>query len=215
MLDIDTTTGSTKAGVTEGDLSLSGGAKPDADGLEVGTPVGVGISDKDADNDGNDDMSDDPGLSRERTATAAKNDGFRGVAVSASSKDDVESMSFSLAAGGTFGVGVAAAINVIDVDTTASIGLSAQINQNVTGSANGAQSVLIAAASDFNHVGIGVGAAVGGSGAAAPGVDVSVVELTTTADLGASTTVDAEDDVAVIATAKEKFLIIGAGIAAT
>ncbi|MBI3917574.1 MAG: hypothetical protein HY322_11275 [Betaproteobacteria bacterium] len=207
--------GSVKSGVSESDLSLSGGAQPDAADLEVGTPAGVGMTDKDADNDGTDDVSDAPGLSAEQTSEAAVNANFRGVAVSASSKDDVESMSFSLAAGGTFGVGVAAAVNVVDVDTTATIGQFAQINQSVTGSANTGQSVLIAAASDFNHVGIGVGAAVGGSAGVAPGVDVSVVEVTTKAQLGASTTVDARDDVAVIATAEESFLIIAAGIAAS
>ncbi|TAK65480.1 MAG: hypothetical protein EPO22_04755, partial [Dehalococcoidia bacterium] len=207
--------GSVKSGVSESDLSLSGGARPDSADLEVGTPAGVGMTDKDADNDGTNDVQDNPGLSAEQTSEAAVNANFRGVAVSASSKDDVESMSFSLAAGGTFGVGVAAAVNVVDVDTTATIGQFAQINQSVTGSADTGQSVLIAAASDFNHVGIGVGAAVGGSAGVAPGVDVSVVEVTTKAQLGASTMVDARDDVAVIATAEESFLIIAAGIAAS
>jgi hypothetical protein len=84
--------------------------------------------------------------------------------------------------------------------------------------------VLVAAASDFNHVGIGVGAAVAGTAGVAPGVNVSVVELTTKALIGtedsgspsglpidaSGVTIDARDDVAVIATAKEKFLVVAA-----
>jgi len=203
--------GSTKTGVAQGDLELN----EDRSNLdvEVGTPDAA-LDDDDYDDDGTSDIQDDSGLAAERVATAVTDADFRGVAVSASSKDDVETMAFSVAVGGSVGIAIGAAVNVVDITTTGAIGAGAEINQNITGSADSTQSVLVAAASDFGHVGVGAGAAVGGAGAGAPGVDVSIIDVTTNALIGDSAVVDARDDVAVIAVAEEKFLIVAAGVAA-
>ena len=108
-------------------------------------------------------------------------------------------------------MGVGAAVNVVTNTTTARIGDSAQINQDVTGNAHGSQDVLVGAGSDFNHVGVGIGVAGSGSVAGAPGVDVSVVSLTTLAEIDDDAVVDAESDVVVRADATESFLLVGAG----
>ncbi|MEL6550929.1 MAG: hypothetical protein AAFQ54_11870 [Pseudomonadota bacterium] len=208
--------GSAKMGLDDSALQVQNG-RPDADDLEIGVPdinTETNLYDTKEEEDAtttSDDI-DDPGLSNERTATAQVGD-FRGVAVTASAKDDIESIAFGFAAGGTVAVAVGAAVNVIDTTTTALIGDGAQINQDVTGVAHADQSVLVAAANDFNHVGIGAGLAIGGTAGAAPGVDVSVVKMTTTAVIGTSVAVDALNDVVVSAEAEESFLIVAAGIA--
>jgi len=188
------------------------GNKPTKSQLEAGAPGGLSQF-NDFNQDGNDgDGEVDPGFTGKRSASAAENANFRGVAVSATSKDDIATIALSVGGGGTVGVAIGAAVNVIDVETRATIGSNAQINQ-ATGTANPSQSVLVAAASDFNHIGVGAGAAFGGSGAGAPGVDVSVVEIDTVASINDGAVVDARDDVAVVANAQEKILIVSAGIA--
>jgi hypothetical protein len=62
-------------------------------------------------------------------------------------------------------------------------------------------------------MGIGAGVAVGGTGAGAPGVDVSIIDTSTSATIGTGAWVDAADDVSVTATAKEKMLLVSAGVA--
>ncbi len=207
-----------------GSQSMGDGYDPKTDGqvgkdsLEAGVPVkegGGGLGQfNDLDQDHSDDGTPtDPGLTQQRIATASVDSGFRGVAVSATTKDDIETAAISVGGGGSVGVAVGAAVNVLNTTTTALIGEGARINQDMSGGGNGAQSVLVAAASDFSHLGVGAGAAFGGSAAAAPAVDVSVVTTKTTATIGDDTLVDANNDVAVIATAKEKVLVVSAGLA--
>jgi len=135
----------------------------------------------------------------------------RGVAVSATSRDDIGTYSVGLA-GGTVGVAVAAAVNVVNTETTAYIGDGAQVNVDQS-NANAAQSVLVGAGSDFHHVAVAAGAGFGAVGVA-PGVDVTVVGSTTHASIDANAKVYAKDDVAVAAHASEDVLMIGMGIAA-
>ncbi|RUY91989.1 hypothetical protein, partial [Mesorhizobium sp. M7A.F.Ca.CA.001.10.2.1] len=189
-----------------------GGNKPTASSLEAGTPSGL-TQFKNLDQEGGDDVQQDPGLTQNRVATASVDTGFRGVAVSASAKDDVETFAISVGGGGSVGVAVGAAVNVVDTKTKAFIGADAQINQDMAGPGNAGQSVLVAAASDFSHVGVGAGAAFGGSGAGAPGVDVSVIKVDTVATINDGADVKANNDVAVIATSKEKVIVVSAGLA--
>src|SRR5690606_22786081 len=150
--------------------------EPDADGkaskesLEIGSAQ-MGGGDTDFTQDGSSDMTD-PSLTRQRTATADPQAGFRGVAVTATNKDDIETLALSVAGAGSVAVAVGAAVNVVDTETSATIGAGAHINQaaDMLTSAHGAQSVRVAAGNDFYHMGIGAGVAVGGSGAGAPGV---------------------------------------------
>ncbi|RVA86559.1 hypothetical protein, partial [Mesorhizobium sp. M7A.F.Ca.CA.004.02.1.1] len=90
-----------------------GGNKPTASSLEAGTPSGL-TQFKNLDQEGGDDVQQDPGLTQNRVATASVDTGFRGVAVSASAKDDVETFAISVGGGGSVGVAVGAAVNVVD-----------------------------------------------------------------------------------------------------
>jgi hypothetical protein len=191
--------------------------RPTKAGMDIGKPglVGNQFSDLDQNASNGSEAEQDPGLTKKRVATATTDTGFRGVAVSATTKDDIATFALSVGGGGSVGVSVGAAVNVVNVTTRATIGQDARINQDpgAPGAGNAGQSVLVAAASDFNHVGVGAGLAVGGSGAGAPGVDVSILTVTTEAAIGQGVIVDVKNDVDVIATAKEKVLIVSAGLA--
>jgi len=191
--------------------------RPTASNFEVGLPDTntetdlAKVSDPETDTDKPDeDEIASPDMSAERTATLdAVN--VRGVVVSASGKDDVESYAIGFAGGGTVAVGIGASVSKATTVTTATIGDRADINQSGTG-VDG-QSVFVVAATDFSHVGVGAGGAASGTVAGAPGVDVSVINQTTSAAIGMDTMVDAEEDVIVTASAKEDFFIVGLGIA--
>jgi hypothetical protein len=94
----------------------------------------------------------------------------RGVAISATSRDDIETYSAAVAGGGTVGVAVAAAVNVIDVQTHAYVGAGALVNSDPTDAA-AEQTVAVGAGSDFSHVALAAGAALGGAVGVAPGVE--------------------------------------------
>jgi hypothetical protein len=134
-----------------------------------------------------------------------------GVAVSATSRDDIETYSAGIG-GGTVGVAVAAAVNVMDIDTKAYVGAGASINSHTADAASG-QSVAVGAGADFHHVALAAGAGFGAVGVA-PGVDVTVLSMDTQAFVGDDAVVHAADDVRVDAHASEDILLIGMGIAA-
>jgi hypothetical protein len=135
----------------------------------------------------------------------------RGVAVSATNRDDVKTFSAAIG-GGTVGVAVAAAVNVVNTDTQAYIGDGASVNSDQSG-ANAAQTVSVSAGNDFHHLALAAGAGFGALGVA-PGVDVTVLANHTTAAIGSGADVHAMDDVRVDAHASEDILMVGIGIAA-
>src|SRR6185436_17288740 len=172
---------------------------------EVDTP-NIDSVDTNADEDGG---TVDPKLGQ-RTLNAGERT-VQGVAIAATNQDDIETYAAAIG-GGTVGVAVAAAVNVINTDTTAYVGDNASVNAN-QGGASGRQSVTVAAANDFHHVALAAGAGFGTVGVA-PGVDVTVLDNTTTAFIGTGADVFALDDVTVDSHAAEDILLIGMGIAA-
>src|SRR5205823_13209292 len=133
---------------------------------EAGAPNVQGV---DSNNDGTTDAN--PATTGQRTLTANQTT-VQGVAISATNRDDIETYSAAIG-GGTVGVAVAAAVNVIDTHTNAYIGAGAHVNDDQSG-ASGAQTVSVAAGSDFHHVALAAGAGFGAVGVA-PGVEVTVL----------------------------------------
>ena len=135
----------------------------------------------------------------------------RGVAVTATNRDDIATYSVGIG-GGTVGVAVAAAVNVVNADTQAYIGQDASVNADQTGATTN-QSVLVAAGNDFHHVALAAGAGFGAVGVA-PGVDVTVIGNTTgpTSGPGRTWTRSATSGSTRIAT--EDVVMVGLGIAA-
>ena len=191
--------------VTAGDLSAKG---------EVGLPK---VGPTDTDQDGKDNASA-PGLKKQRVVTPEVQSGFHGLSVSATNRDDIEDYSVSLA-GGTVAVAISAGVNVIENTTRAYVGQNAIVNQD-TSTGNAAQSVLVAAGSDFAHVAF-AGSVAGGEVGVAPAASVTVVKNSTEAYLGwdeanqvtANATANAKNDVTVEAHATEDVLLVGVGIA--
>ena len=174
---------------------------------EVGSPD---VQSVDTSSDEHDGTTVDPKSTGQRTLTADQST-VRGVAIAATNRDDIETYSAAIG-GGTVGVAVAAAVNVINTDTNAYIGEGASVNEDQS-QADGHQSVTVAAVNDFHHVALAAGAGFGAVGVA-PGVDVTVLSGNTTAAIGTGSTVNAMDDVLVTANASEDILLVGMGIAA-
>ncbi len=193
------------ANVTAGDLSAKG---------EVGLPK---VGPTDTDQDGKDNANAQ-GLTMQRVVTPEVQSGFHGLSVVATNRDDIEDYSVSLA-GGTVAVAISAGVNVIENTTRAYVGQNAIVNQD-TSTGNAAQSVRIAAGSDFAHVAF-AGSVAGGEVGVAPAASVTVLKNSTEAYLGwdevnqvtANATANAKNDVTVEAHATEDILLVGVGIA--
>src|SRR5262249_19634265 len=89
-------------------------------------------------------------------------DSFRGVAVTANNTDDVGAFGIGLGFSGTAAVTLAGTVNVDNVHTSAYIGSSAKVNSDEAG-ANALQSVRVAAASQFYHLGLAASLAIAGT----------------------------------------------------
>ncbi|MCW5626703.1 MAG: hypothetical protein KIT73_18450, partial [Burkholderiales bacterium] len=182
------------------------GAASSHDDLEVGLPV---IEALDARGDGSDDRTD-ASFGGQRTLDMQRALDFRGLAITATNRDDLETYSLS-AAGSYVAVAVSAAVNVVETTTRAYVGDGAQVNVDATDS-HGMQGVLVGAGNDFYHLSVAATGA-GGFVGVAPGVGVSVIKGKTEAFIGAGAAVEANDDVTVKATATENLVVIGAGAA--
>ncbi len=126
----------------------------------------------------------DSSITSQRTAAPARAS-FSGLAVTATTLDDIEVYTFSLTAG--FGtISAAAGVNTLENLTLATIGTGAQVNQTVTNS-TAAQSVLVAAGHDVNQTAIGGTAAIGAG--AAPTAGITVIRETTLAQVASSANV--------------------------
>lgn len=154
---------------------------------------------------------DDPSLTGVRTTALGVADGFRGVAVSATNRDEIRSFTVTFGAG-SVGIAVSAGLADVRADASAYIGDNALVNASLTG-ANAGQSVLVGAGNDFHHLSVGVGVGVGKVGIA-PTVGVNVITNATTAQIGANATVRAMNDITVVATGKEDVVMVGMGVAA-
>ncbi|MCB2040473.1 MAG: hypothetical protein KDH48_06615, partial [Rhodoferax sp.] len=159
----------------------------------------------------NDDVTDAQ-LTAQRIATPGTRQNFTGVAVTAVNRDDIAAYSVGAGFAGTTAVQVSASVNVMHSTTQAYIADNARINQDDTGE-NAAQSVLVAAANDYQHLGVAGGLSIAGNVAVTPGALVNVVTNTTKAWVGKSAQVDAMRDVEVRAQAAEDVLSISISVA--
>ncbi|BAS54198.1 GLUG domain-containing protein [Leptolyngbya boryana NIES-2135] len=143
------------------------------------------------------------------TSSISKADGTgtseltRGVAVIATSEEQVDVVSVNLAGGGKAGVAATASVTVLESQTTASID-GASVNANNTG-ANAGQTVKVKA---FNHSDVDIKAgSIAGSGAVGVGatVDVTVIGNTTRALINNAPIVNAQAGIDVTSFTREKF----------
>ncbi|MBE7187189.1 hypothetical protein, partial [Jatrophihabitans endophyticus] len=136
-----------------------------------------------------------------------------GVIVNAANADAIRTVTV----GGAISAGslaMSATVPVILTTTTATIGTGVQINQATGVTANGRQSVTVAATNavyDLNVAGSAAGGLAAGIGA---GVSVDVVHGDTTATIGQNSKVAAKDDVTVSALATEDFASMAASAGA-
>ena len=151
----------------------------------------------------------DRSFTEQRTATPETRT-IQGLAVTATSRDDVETLTRGFA--GALGVAVelSGAAKVIKNSTSAFIGNDAVVNTDQTGAAS-EQSVLIAAGTDSYVMGIAGAASASAVGAAGGAADLTFVNNQTTASIGNSAVVNALKDVEVRASGTEDVLAIAGG----
>lgn len=167
--------------------------------------------DNEVDADGLDPQgSDSQAIAQQRHASRTQST-LRGLAVTATNRDDIESITVTGAASGGFAGSLGGDVQGIDINTSALIAEGAKINQTAeTGDA--AQSVRVAAGNDYYHLGVAGSGSVGGGAAAGAGAAVLVASHSTRAGIGDGATVAAQQDIEVSARAQEEMLAISAGL---
>ncbi len=156
----------------------------------------------------------DEQLTGRRVATPGNHTAFTGVAVTAINQDDIGAFGIGASASGTVAIQISAAVHVMNADVHAYIAADAKVNQGDDAEGAG-QSVLVAAANDYQHLGVAGGLAGSGVVGITPGVDISVVTNTVWAYIGEGALVDAKRDVEVHASSAEDVLGISIAIAAS
>ena len=198
------------------DLTTEGLAATDRHILQTETDVGVFSTDL-----GSDDILD---IFSRADISAMTTDQREGVIVTATSVNDFETYAVAAAVSGNTAVGLGGAAYGHVLDTTATIGAGAQINQSMAAldaefgamTAADAQGVFVDAGRAYQSVMVGAGAAGSGSAAVAGGIALPVLLGETSAQIvgGTSATrVSAAGDVEVGAFAYSETLSIGAGLA--
>ena len=133
--------------------------------------------------------------------------GFRGVAVTATNNDNVSSIGIAASIGGEAGVGVGGTVNVITVDTNATVGQHATVNSDTT-SRNSGQSVLVASGNQFHLLLAAASIAIGGGAGVGAGVNVAVLSIHATSLVDDYANVQAAKDVVVSATQQESLVAV-------
>jgi len=144
--------------------------------------------------------------SGDRTTEAA-----RGVALTATSFEDVLTIAAGFSGGSSLGIGGSVAVNVLGEDTKAWIGAGALVNDSLAG-ANAAQDVLLRASDSSDTSSVAGAAQYGGSGGIGGGVDVGVVTKDTYAYIADTATVKARDDVTLDAASDESVFSVAGNI---
>ncbi len=108
--------------------------------------------------------TEDQSNSGQRTLTPATRSGFRGLSVTASSRDDIEVYTISVGIGGSGAVAVSAGVSAVDNEAKAYISDGAQINTEAA-NAHTDQSVNVTAGSDYSQIAINGSLAAGAGGA--------------------------------------------------
>ena len=139
-----------------------------------------------------------------------------GVAVTASNSDDIAGVGVSAGVAGEVAVNISGVVDVVNVNTSAYIGNSAQVNCGLTCASNVAspdpsQSVRVAAANQFHEIDVAATLAIGGTVGVGVGVGVDLVTLNTDAYIDDGAQVNAADDISVSATGSETIVSVVAG----
>lgn len=166
----------------------------------------------DQDGAGGDDITDLQ-LAHSRLATPTVL-AYRGVAVSASSTDDIEVLTVGGGASGSVAVNVAAPVAILDSKTHSFVDTSAQVNNDLS-TANAAQNVFVVAGSDQAYFAFSGTGSVGGLVAVGPTANVAVIDNETKAFVNISSTVRSKNFVNIHAFANEDILVLAAGVAAS
>ncbi|NER24473.1 MAG: DUF4347 domain-containing protein [Symploca sp. SIO1C2] len=157
-----------------------------------------------------DQQSDSQALNQQRVATA-QTQAIKGLAVTATNQDDLESYAITGGIAGNVAVTLSGNVNVLNNNTLAYIGDRAVINGDNANAGND-QSVLVAAGNDLYHMGITGSAAGAGGVGVAPAAGVAVFSNNTHAYIGQSAQVKAQKDINVVAEAQEEILSVGIGL---
>ncbi|MCA9137711.1 MAG: hypothetical protein KDB00_13160, partial [Planctomycetales bacterium] len=201
----------TGASISTPGIEANGDVSVDSDAGTLSAQGEVGLADLDSmdvDQKGGNDANDQS-LTSQRVANTPTTS-IRGLAITATNRDDIETYTISLA-GGIVGVAISAGVNVINTNTNSYVGSGATINDSTTG-ANAAQDVIVASGNDFYHFAL-AGTLAAGVVGVAPAVGVTVLSNTTVAEIRDGATVNAIDDVNVKAGASEDILLVGFGLA--
>ncbi|MDD4600778.1 MAG: hypothetical protein PHQ46_06940, partial [Negativicutes bacterium] len=147
-------------------------------------------------------------LNKERTATIEQTT-VKGVAVTATAQDAIKNIAVGASGGAVVSAAGSGSVSVVQNTTTAYVAEGAKVNQSNLGEAAD-QSVHIAAATDYYHLGVGGAASASLGGGAGAGVDTSVVKNNTSAYVGKSAAVDGKNNINVTAQAAEEIMTIAA-----
>lgn len=134
-----------------------------------------------------------------------------GVAVMATSRQDLDPVSVSFGGGLFAGISAAAPVVVLNETTQATIGNNALINQDAAGIGTGQGVTLIAA--DWTDLTAGVGGGAFGAVGIGVGASVNVINKNTQASIGTAAKVNAGGSVSVKAVSEENLLSISASAA--
>ncbi len=139
-------------------------------------------------------------LTKNRVVTP-ETESIRGVAIVATSTDHVTTVAASGGGGGIDGINIAGSAFVPTTTTQAFIGANAHINQAAGNNtnANANQSVLVAAGSDYYHLGVAGEVSVSGGVSVDPGAELTIATNHTKAFTDSSALVAARRDVQVMA----------------
>jgi hypothetical protein len=161
--------------------------------------------------DTNQQDADDPSLNMQRVATADTTL-IRGVAVTATNSDDIETIGVSAGGSGGVDIQLSAAVDVTTSKTSAFVADGAMVNQN-NGAAQAGQAVLVAAGNDYYRMGVAGAGSISGGGSVTPGADIAVIRNDTEAYIGSGAVVDALGDIQVSAGSTIDILSISAALA--
>jgi hypothetical protein len=156
-------------------------------------------------------FSTDDSINEQRIAEVDTDKLFNGLAVTAVSRDDIETTASQVSAALGLGISLSAAGGVIQNTTRSYIDDSAVINADSL-DADHEQRVLVAAGSDSYYMGI-TDSASAGIAAVGPALQLGFISNTTDAHIGASANVHAENEVKVAAYANEDVLVVAGGVA--
>lgn len=152
----------------------------------------------------------DTSFTEQRTATP-KSTTIRGLAITATSRDDIETMVVGAGLSGGLEVESSNAALVTSINTSAHVVSEAVINADDPRTEN--QTVHIAAGSDLYHLGIVGIATAAGLASVGPAVSLALIDLQTDAFVGAAAQVRAARDIHIAAHSVEDILSFAVGFA--